>query len=250
MGVVVRRPCTSQEVPESPWGWQDAAGHTKSWTQGWQVTPKAPVWALSLACSWSGCSGVPTLQPTLASSQEDAQGVPPGHPPAPGLSRARQSTDQKPHIHLCTVQQPPSITSRCFSPFPNISRAAVGQPKRCLLLAKYPQQTPEFNRDERHLCRGTHAATVPPPCPEPQRTSTAGRCWGGGIQCFHPDIEGFGHRGNVSRFSGREASWPFALTTAVQGFLQRTPTRTHFSPSFPPAPRVIPNNLLPGKQGG
>lgn len=36
---------------------------------------------------------------------------------APGLSRARQNTEQNPQIHLCTAQQPPSKTHSAFSLF-------------------------------------------------------------------------------------------------------------------------------------
>lgn len=68
---------------------------------------------------------------------------------------ARQSTDQKPQLHHCTAQQPPSVTSRRFSLFPNISWAAMGQPKLCLLLAKSHWQNQELNQDKPHLQRDT-----------------------------------------------------------------------------------------------
>lgn len=96
---------------------------------------------------------MPVLVSTLASSRDDAQDVPPVHLPAPGLSRARQSKDQKPQIHLHTARQPPSITCRYFSPFLTISWAVASQPKRCLLLAKSHQQNQDLNRNKPHLER-------------------------------------------------------------------------------------------------
>lgn len=78
---LVRSPCT-QKPRGAPvlMGPAGCKGHVKSWSQCWSVTPKSSVWALSLACSKSGCSAILVLQPTLTMLRVSHQTTPGGAP--------------------------------------------------------------------------------------------------------------------------------------------------------------------------
>lgn len=136
---------------------QDARGPVKSWTQAEQVTPISSlffrIWALY-------------PYPTLCLNTQPSQCCSPSWlahrrfrpPTASGLSRARQNTDQRPQIHLCTVQQLPSIThSECslFRPFLGLCRSkqTVPPPAGKTPPGKpniKPRQTPSLQRDTGH----------------------------------------------------------------------------------------------------
>lgn len=145
--------------------------------------------------------------------------------------------DQNPQIHLHTVQQPPSITSRCFSCFSSISWAAVDDPKQCLLLAKSHWQTQELNKDKPHLQRDT--GSVSSPCHEPTHTSTASSAGEGESSVFTQTLRALDTEEMEAGFLAEKPAGLLPQLQLCRAFARRTNSHT-FKSELPSSSQSYP----------
>lgn len=148
----MRSPCTEKprgtRVPMGPAGCNRPCEILDSGLAGDSKT--SDLGCLSLACSWVRHSPIPTLQPTLASSQDDAHDVPPGqaqHGPETPNPPSHSATAA---IHNTQVLFPLSdyflVCGESTQMVPLTGKIPLAKPRIKL------RETPSLQRDTRRCC--------------------------------------------------------------------------------------------------